>query len=578
MPATLSTNNIESGITSSLSAASYNGTGVAGVNYFAVRITDNIEQTSRILYGQTTLTTQDTIEDVSATSLSSNQISISWSFSGTTPLKYMMEGSIDATDYLDFSVRNLPGTSTSYTGVISSGTYYIRVAAVPISGSRVIRSPYIGPITVAPLVQTVQLSPSQTVEEMVETLAETVNNTATVESGTTIANGLLTNTTLTTAAAGEVAGVAGPVLQIAAGAITGTADLTAEEQAAKLTQVVYTLQQTGTLTNEQIAMAAAAAAAADAAAKAAIIAAMVNANVGTQAPLTLDTAQTAGFVDTLPNVSPAFVPTTLQLQIADGTKIVNAPEGTNAAIYVAMPPNTPVTVAAGTGTVSVAYNPTSGTLTVDNIPKNIGDEIDIGGIIYIIRSKGSFMFQRKSDTGGAICLLGNAPVLTPAGYRRIDSLAAGDMVRTADGRDVAIQRVKHQRVIAPSASVNPYVIPKGQFGATENLAISPRHCVAIPGCGMVEARELGLRQMSMRAAFDYYNLELPEWDNMVVAGVEVESLAPKKRVVMTAAEFRRLVAAKGIRTEADLAKLAQFVEMLADGRVAVSMMRNTRRA
>jgi hypothetical protein len=95
---------------------------------------------------------------------------------------------------------------------------------------------------------------------------------------------------------------------------------------------------------------------------------------------------------------------------------------------------------------------------------------------------------------------------------------------------------------------------------------------------MIEARDLGLRQMSMRATFDYYNLELPEWDNMVVAGVEVESLAPKKRVVMTAAEFRRLVAAKGIRTEADLAKLAQFVEMLADGRVAVSMMRNTRRA
>ena len=180
--------------------------------------------------------------------------------------------------------------------------------------------------------------------------------------------------------------------------------------------------------------------------------------------------------------------------------------------------------------------------------------------------------------GNAVCFLGNAPVLTPAGYRRIDSLVAGDMVCTADGRDVAVQRVKHQRVLAPSTSVNPYIIPAGQFGATENLAISPRHCVAVPGSGMVEARELGLRQMSMRAAFDYYNLELPEWDNMVVAGVEVESLAPKKRVVMTAAEFRRLVAAKGIRTEADLAKLAQFVEMLEDGRVAVSMMRNTRRA
>jgi hypothetical protein len=178
----------------------------------------------------------------------------------------------------------------------------------------------------------------------------------------------------------------------------------------------------------------------------------------------------------------------------------------------------------------------------------------------------------------AICFLGSAPVLTPTGYRRIDSLSVGDSVLTADGRDAAIQHVKHQRVVTPSANVNPYVIPKGTFGATENLAISPRHCVAVPGCGMVEARELGLRQMSMRAAFDYYNLELPEWDNMVVAGVEVESLAPKKRVVMTAAQFRGLVAAQGLcRSTSDLTKLSQIVEMLADGRVAVMLTQKARR-
>jgi hypothetical protein len=177
-------------------------------------------------------------------------------------------------------------------------------------------------------------------------------------------------------------------------------------------------------------------------------------------------------------------------------------------------------------------------------------------------------------SSGAVCFLGNAPVLTPAGYRRIDSLAVGDMVRTADGRDVAIQRIKHQRVIAPSAAVNPYVIPKGTWGATENLAISPRHCVAIPGRGMVEARELGLRQLSMKAAFDYYNLELPEWDNMIVAGVEVESLAPKKRVVMTAAQFRELVGAKG---SVDIAKLARIATVRADGSVDVMLTRKERR-
>jgi hypothetical protein len=186
---------------------------------------------------------------------------------------------------------------------------------------------------------------------------------------------------------------------------------------------------------------------------------------------------------------------------------------------------------------------------------------------------GGFNFDNDPPAGGAVCFLGSAPVLTPAGYKRIDCLAVGDMVRTADGRDVAIQRVKHQRVVTPSASVNPYVIPAGQFGATETLAISPRHCVAVPGRGMVEARELGLRQMSMRAAFDYYNLELPEWDNMVVAGVEVESLAPTKRVTMTAAQFRGLVGSRSM----DMTKLAQFANVLADGRVEVSLTRKARR-
>jgi hypothetical protein len=190
---------------------------------------------------------------------------------------------------------------------------------------------------------------------------------------------------------------------------------------------------------------------------------------------------------------------------------------------------------------------------------------------------GTYTYPEGISNGdnGAVCFLGNAPVLTPSGYRRIDSLAVGDLVRTADGRDVAIQRVKHQRVLSPSATVNPYVIPKGTWGATENLAISPRHAVAVPGRGMVEARELGLRQLSMRAAFDYYNLELPEWDNMIVAGVDVESLAPKKRVVMTAAEFRGLVASMG--RAVDLAKLARIASVRADGSVDVMLTRKTRR-
>jgi len=82
--------------------------------------------------------------------------------------------------------------------------------------------------------------------------------------------------------------------------------------------------------------------------------------------------------------------------------------------------------------------------------------------------------------------------------------------------------------VTPSKKTNPYVIEKGMFGALQKILISPRHCVQVPGVGMVEARKLNLKQFRMSEKFTYYNLQLPNWftDNMVVSGVTVESLAP----------------------------------------------------
>lgn len=177
--------------------------------------------------------------------------------------------------------------------------------------------------------------------------------------------------------------------------------------------------------------------------------------------------------------------------------------------------------------------------------------------------------------GGVVCFLGNAPVLTPSGYRRIDSLREGDEVQTADGRTVAIQRTVHQRVAA-SAAVNPYVIERGQFGATRRLLISPEHRVAVAGRGLVEARHLGLAQEERTGALDYYNLELPDWqkDNLVVAGVEVESLAPVRRIVVTQEAFRQLVARQyGAMTPAVQAKILRTCKFLPGGRVEVPAMR-----
>jgi hypothetical protein len=186
----------------------------------------------------------------------------------------------------------------------------------------------------------------------------------------------------------------------------------------------------------------------------------------------------------------------------------------------------------------------------------------------------------QAPTTNPICFLGNAPILTPSGYKRMDSLRKGDLVTTSDGRAVAIQSVEI-RATAPHSNSNPYIIPTGLYGATMNLPISPRHRVAVPGRGMVEARDLGLKQMPMRATWNYYNLSLPCWntDNLVVAGVVAESLAPVKRITVTKAEFVKMLAKLYISEggkETQVRKCISQSKINADGSVDVTVLRKNK--
>jgi hypothetical protein len=94
---------------------------------------------------------------------------------------------------------------------------------------------------------------------------------------------------------------------------------------------------------------------------------------------------------------------------------------------------------------------------------------------------------------------------------------------------------------------------------------------------MVEARELGLTQLTMRTPWTYYNIGLPDWerDNIVVAGVEAESLAPVTRVRLTMAEFQALLKRKyGGRSDTSLAAQIQRVcTFHADGTVEAPVIR-----
>ena len=178
-----------------------------------------------------------------------------------------------------------------------------------------------------------------------------------------------------------------------------------------------------------------------------------------------------------------------------------------------------------------------------------------------------YSFTEPTPTPAPVCFLADSPVLTPSGYRPIHMLQVGDMVRTAAGHDVVVKRV-FAKEYSPSTSANPFVIPKGTFGALRALPISPNHEV-MTAKGMVKAKDLGLPRMKMTGTFTYYNLELEDWvrDNLVVAGVECESLAPAKRIVMTKPEFVQFVKARYGPSAAARLRSVCFEE--SDGRISM---------
>jgi hypothetical protein len=141
------------------------------------------------------------------------------------------------------------------------------------------------------------------------------------------------------------------------------------------------------------------------------------------------------------------------------------------------------------------------------------------------------------------CFLAGARVRTPGGWCAIERLRIGDRVLTASGAIQTIARVSVTPTL-PGQRTNPFIIPRGYLGAQRRLLISPEHCIAIPGRGMVAAREAGLRQTTMREPFIYYNLELGAWENMIVEGVEVESLAPLRRINVTVPQLANIISRK----------------------------------
>jgi len=138
-----------------------------------------------------------------------------------------------------------------------------------------------------------------------------------------------------------------------------------------------------------------------------------------------------------------------------------------------------------------------------------------------------------------VCFLASTPILTPSGYKAIETIARGDLVVTSDGRSVPVRNTKIQKVVRATKASAPYFIPAGCLGPSlprSDIVLSPGHCLQVSveddlwiSAWKCTKYSADVKQVHLGESFTYYNLTLPKYsDNLVIFnGVVVESMGPR---------------------------------------------------
>jgi hypothetical protein len=142
-----------------------------------------------------------------------------------------------------------------------------------------------------------------------------------------------------------------------------------------------------------------------------------------------------------------------------------------------------------------------------------------------------------TNTTTAPCFPKGTSILTPSGYKAVETLQQNELVLTADGRPVPLKLYGR---LLPSATERsaPYFIPKGALGKNTpitDLTLSPDHAFLVrKGVWMLpsKAAELSkkVQQLGVGEPVHYFHVECPNYlrDNLVVNGATVESYAGKQ--------------------------------------------------
>ncbi len=131
------------------------------------------------------------------------------------------------------------------------------------------------------------------------------------------------------------------------------------------------------------------------------------------------------------------------------------------------------------------------------------------------------------------CFCAGTRIATPEGTCPVEELRAGDLVRLACGRDVAVRWLGRQRVeptLAAPGKVNPIRITKGALGGDlpeRDLRLSPDHAIAIDGflinAGALINGTTIYQERDVREDFTYYHIETNAHELLLAEGVTAET-------------------------------------------------------
>lgn len=146
-----------------------------------------------------------------------------------------------------------------------------------------------------------------------------------------------------------------------------------------------------------------------------------------------------------------------------------------------------------------------------------------------------------SGAGGGACFVAASQLLTATGYKSAADIKTGDLLMTADGRQVAVKAFSFTVENANKDSA-PFLLPANSLGTScpkADLRLSPWHAIQMKkGLWMkpMSAFELGapIQQYDLGKSVTYYHFEAPNYfkDNFVCNGTVVESFGGKQLAEM----------------------------------------------